>query len=426
MNPDAKKERLEDEHVPQTIHIASGIGRELYDASQPPYVSIYLPVRHDNRAGGRSWWDEIAYKDAKKLALADLARDYKPEQYKGISARLDYLEHHPNYFNWENTQSTIAFLVSNDDVFVYMLSVAIDKPLVVVGQEYFIKPLVRRYEHDLHYYLLMLSNDRFGFVEGGEETLRRLPMPVIDENGIPHRVHADFSGEFANSEEKGDDPHGEDGALDYATLEGHMSPYHDHLSSNEVKQEEGEKFFRYVNWAVNNSFKLHDPTPVVIVGLPKQQSEFRKICTIHDVLPEGIEKDPAGLEYPTLLADAKAIMYKLRDEKIAKMKERYAYDASKGKASDDPVQIAHNTFEDRVATLLVARGKDLPGSYDPENGTVTFDDAPDVSDDKWFDTAAPDVADSIAQAVLKHGGEVIVLPQEQMPTASSIAAIYRY
>ena len=57
---------------------------------------------------------------------------------------------------------------------------------------------------------------------------------------------------------------------------------------------------------------------------------------------------------------------------------------------------------------------------------MTFDDTPDVSDDKWFDTAAPDVADSIAQAVLKHGGEVIVLPQEQMPTASSIAAIYRY
>lgn len=426
MKPDARKERLEEEHVPQTIHIASGIGKELYDAAEPPYVSIYLPVKHQERFGGRDWWDQIAYKDAKKQALADLERDYDEERFKGVKARLEFLEEHPNYFVWENAKNAIAFLVSNSEVFVYLLNFDIDKPMVVVGDEYFIKPLVRRYEHDLHYYLLMLSNDRFGFVEGGEDALWRLPMPVIDEDGIPHQVHADFSGEFADSEEKADDPHAEGGALDYATLEGHMSPYHDYLSSNEVKQEEGEKFFRYVNWAVNNSFKLHDPTPVIIVGLPKQQSEFRKICTIHDVLPGGIEKDPAGLEYPALLADAKAIMYKLRDEKIAQLKEQYGYDASKGKASDDAVEIAHNTFENRVATLLVARGKGLPGSYDPADGTVTFDDAPDTSDDKLFDTAAPDVADSIAQAVLKHGGEVVVLPQDQMPTASSIAAVYRY
>lgn len=426
MNPDAKKERLEDEHVPQTIHIASGIGKDLYEAAEPPYVSIYLPVHHDTRAGGRTWWDEIAYKDAVKLAMADLGRDYAREQYKGIAARLDYLEHHPNYFTWENTQGTIAFLVSNTDVYVYMLSIQTDKPLVVVGDEYYIKPLVRRYEHDLHYYVLMLSNDRFGFVEGSKDSLRRLPMPVIDENGIPHQVEADFSEPFANSEEKADDPHAEAGALDYATLEGHMSAYHGWLSSNEVKQEEGEKFFRYVNWAVSNSFKLHDPTPVIIAGLPKQQSEFRRICTIHDVVEQGIEKDPAGLDYPTLLADAVGIMEGLRDQRLSQMKERFDYEESKGKASADPVSVAQAVFDKKVAVLMVARGKSLPGSYDSADGSVRFDADPDVADDKLYDTAAPDVADSLAQAVLKQGGEVVVLPPDQMPAESSVAAIYRY
>lgn len=426
MNPDAKKERLEDEHVPQTIHIASGISKDLYEATEPPYVSIYLPVHHETRAGGRGWWDEIAYKDAKKLAMEDLQRSYSHEQYKGIAARLDYLEHHPNYFTWENTQGTIAFLVSNAAVYVYMLSIQTEKPLVVVGDEYYIKPLIRRYEHDLHYYLLMLSNDRFAFVEGDKDTLRRLPMPIIDENGIPHQVEAEYSDGFANSEEKPDDPHSEAGALDYATLEGHMSAYHGWQSSNEVKQEEGEKFFRYVNWAVNNSFKLHDPTPVIIVGLPKQQSEFRRICTIHDVVEQGIEKDPAGLDFPTLLGDAVAIMDKLRDEKLAQMEERFGYDKSKGKGSSDPVEIAHAAFEKKVAVLMVARGKSLPGSYDPSDGTISFDANPDVADDKLYDTAAPDVADSLAQAVLKQGGEVVVLAPEQMPEGASMAAIYRY
>jgi hypothetical protein len=40
--------------------------------------------------------------------------------------------------------------------------------------------------------------------------------------------------------------------------------------------------------------------------------------------------------------------------------------------------------------------------------------------------AAGDIYDDLAEAVLRNGGEVIIVPVERMPTTTGIAAIYRY
>ena len=391
-------------------HLMDGLKPVIYTENKPPYVSLYIPVDHNNRAGGRSDWDRIEYKDLKKQAILDLERDYQPEDYHGIIERLDFLEEHPDWFVWENAVGGMAFLISNTEIFVFSLTFK-PEPMVTVGDTFFMKPLFRNFEDRLHYYILALSNDRFGFIEGDEEALHRLPMPK--------GVHDEFSEEFA-------DYNGTEGALDYVTLEGHMSPYHGWLSRNEVKQEEGIKFFRYVNKAVDNAWKLHDPTPVIIASLPEHQKAFRDICTIHDVLPEGIMKDPGGLDAPTLLADAVAIMTKHRDEAIAQVIDTFDYDQSQGKASSDVKEIGKALFDKKVATLLVQEGKVIPGTYDPATGDVEFDPALNPLDDKKLDPASPDLIDGLAQAALQQGGRVIVLPEEKMPGGNVAAAIYRY
>jgi len=40
--------------------------------------------------------------------------------------------------------------------------------------------------------------------------------------------------------------------------------------------------------------------------------------------------------------------------------------------------------------------------------------------------ALDDVLDDLAEMVLKMDGQVLVLPRENMPTDSGVAAIYRY
>lgn len=397
--------------VQASIHIMGGLTDKIYSNPEGPFVSLYLPVHHQDRAGGRDWWDDIELKDLIKQAKADLERDWSGE-YKGITERLEALEQNPNWFVWENTKGSIAFLISNTDVYVFPLDVKVpDGGFVTVGKEFFIKPLVRNYEKACHYYLLLLSNDHFAFVEGDNETIVRMPMPA----GI-HDEYAELWGTY----------NGHEAALDYEAIVGHETPFHNHQSRNDVKKAEGEYFFRYVNKAVNDTFKDHDATPVILVCLPEHLAEFKKICTIHDVAPEAIEKDPGSMNAQELLAAAVAIMGKHEAEALEQVRNTFNEDAAHGKASDDIDAVAHALFEDQVATLMLAKGKAIPGSYDPEDGSVDFDTAADPADDKLFDPASPDITDGLAQAALQLGGEVIVLPQESMPTDSPVAALFRY
>lgn len=403
----------EDAAIFESIHVVNDLTDAPYQSAQPPYVSLYLPVQHEDREGGRNDWDRIELKDLIKEAQENLERMCSDKsQFEGIEKRLRFIEAHPDWFVWQNSKSAIAFLISNTAVFVYQLDIDIpNKGFVTVSDQFFMKPLFRAFEHGMRYYLLMLSNDHFGFVEGDQSSLRRMPMP--------QSVHDEFSELF-------EDYDGHEGALDYETLEGHMSPYHGWLSRNDVKKEEGEKFFRYVNKAVNDTFKKHDPTPVILVCLPEHQTEFRRICTIHDVLDKGIEKDPGSLSYPELLKDAVGLMEDYREQDIKKLLEQYSYEASQGKGSSDPVQIGQALYDKKVGTLFMQKGKVLPGSFDGATGTVTLDSATDPQDDKEFDPASPDLVDELGQAALLQGAQIIVLPEEQMPDGCAVAAIYRY
>ncbi len=403
----------EDAEIFSSIHIMTDLTDAPYQSAEPPYVSLYLPVKHQDREGGRNDWDRIELKDLIKEARENLATMCSEKrEYEGIVKRLEFIEAHPDWFVWQNSKSAIAFLVSNTSAFVYELDIDIpEKGFVTVSDQFFMKPLFREFEHGIRYYLLMLSNDRFGFVEGDQTSLRRMPLPKS--------VHDEFSELFADYD-------GHEGALDYETLEGHMSPYHGWLSRNDVKKEEGEKFFRYVNKAVNDTFKKLDPTPVILVSLPEHQTEFRRISTIHDLVDQGIEKDPGALDYPDLLKDAIAIMESKRQTEIAELLDHYSYETSQGKGSDDPVEIGQALFDKKVATLLIQKGKVLPGTYDAQSGAVSLDTTTDPADDLEFDPASPDLADELGQAALLQGAQIIVLPEEQMPNGSVVAAIYRY
>src|SRR5438034_10131445 len=88
------------------------------------------------------------------------------------------------------------------------------------------------------------------------------------------------------------------------------------------------------------------------------------------------------------------------------------------RGSDAIDQVAKAATLSRVATLLVDANKQIGGKIDPASGNVQFGPVNDPELD--------DVLDDIAETVLKTGGQVLVIPPEQMPTDTGVAAIYRY
>ena len=71
-----------------------------------------------------------------------------------------------------------------------------------------------------------------------------------------------------------------------------------------------------------------------------------------------------------------------------------------------------------METLFVKQDKLIPGSFDPETGSLSY--GADMLD------ASDDLTDDLAQATYAQGGDVFVLPHDRMPAETGVAALYRY
>jgi hypothetical protein len=72
----------------------------------------------------------------------------------------------------------------------------------------------------------------------------------------------------------------------------------------------------------------------------------------------------------------------------------------------------------RVETLLIEADRQIPGRIDAATGALELGELthPDVDD----------ILDDLGALVMVAGGGVVVVPAEQMPTPTGVAAIYRY
>lgn len=265
-------------------------------AQTPPVVTIYLPVQHAEREGRRGEWERIEFKNLSNKAIKDLEKNWDKDKAKGIVEKLRYIQEHEDMPLWLEAKAGLAFLVNNDDCFVYNMDETPESK-VVVGDKYDMAALLSEDERDqaAHYKLLLLSADFFALLEGDEASVRYVKFPD-DVKHYLTETYPEYDGWKA--------------PLDYFSLEDHMSPFHDHKSRHDVTKEETKKFFRYVDKALNDKLLLHNTEPVILVTLPEHVHEFRELCTFDHLNPAVIEKDPGALTGRQLRDDALKILEK--------------------------------------------------------------------------------------------------------------------
>ncbi len=276
------------------------------------------------------------------------------------------------------------FLMSENDTYVINMSYG-HKPIVVVDDEYCLKPLIRNMQYLMHYKLLLLSTDFFSLLDGNYNGVHFEVMP----NGVKEY----FAQEFAEYD-------GCDTPLDYYSLEGHMSPFHGWKSRNDVTKEEAEKFFRSVAKELSDTVLRDDSTPVILVTLPEHEHMFREVSHLRHLLPEAILKDPATMSGAELRDGAVKIMEGIQEKWVAELCNEYNEDAAHGKGSSDKADIELALEERKIANLIVC------------------------GDAK--DAACCDDVMSLVRGVLLQDGNVTVLPAGKMPVDAPYCAIYRY
>ena len=385
------------------ITILADFDSALYEQVEPPLVSLYLPT-HGRVPGDDR--DRIEFKTLVEQAREKLSQERERREHTGVDERLDQVAARLDDLVSPAPGGSLAVLVGNDRTYVYQLGYEAG-PIAFVGERFYVRPLLKNFQFGSHYFLLGLSADRFAFVHGDFGSLERveLPQDVLDE----------FSEEFPLVYD------GHEGALDYESLENHMPPYHGYKSRNDVRKEEAEKFFQYVNRAVTDCLVQGTELPVILVSLPEHQTAFRRISTIPHLLNEGIEKDINGIEAPELLSDAKDVIEHVREARATELLEKLGDVEPHGGGSTDPEAIGLALVERKVRALFVAEGAYLPGGFNDETGEVyLFEREPHGR------FQGPELADQFARAALAQDAEVFELDPKMIPGESGLAALYRY
>lgn len=363
-----------------------------------PLISLYQPThRHfpDNKK------DSIVYKNLITEIEDLLKQNYDSDFIKSIMK--PFYEFKKNRDFWNNTLDGIAILASQNKFIVYNLHKPVKK-LAVVADSFYIKPLLQAFQLTENYHLLALSRDNFKLYKGNKYGFKEVE---IDKN-IPRTLEEVLGRELT-------DPN-----LMHGSHAGQPSPaiFYGASDTQSEIDKDTEKYFNYVDSIIFDNYSKKAKLPVIILTLAEHQSQFRSISKNPYLLEEGISKSPESLDLDELEKTARKIIDDLNIEKIKEINESYALAKSKELASDDFVEIAKKAYEGRVQSIIIEEGKIIPGKIDTKSGNIELCEIQKPG--------CNDILDQLAKIVLTNGGDVLVLNQDNMPSITGVAAIYRF
>ena len=177
-----------------------------------------------------------------------------------------------------------------------------------------------------------------------------------------------------------------------------------------------ERFARVVDTAVWERYSRRNGLPLTLCAESEYHPIFRRISRNTNLLPEGIKINPHHLDPQLLREEAWRIIGPHFRERVDRIIDVYRAAQVRRLASDDLPAVSKAVAIGKVGTLLVDEDRQIPAKLDAVTGQVNA--TPPGS--------ADDVLDELAETVLRRDGQVLILPHDQMPTTSGVAAIYRY
>ena len=371
--------------------------KELAQQSASPSISIFLPT---HRAGRETQQDPIRLKnllrDAEKQLLDGGMR---PREANSLLQSAQALLDDVNF--WNHQHDGLAVFMAADDFHYYPLPFSV-KELLVIAQSYYVKPVLPLFTNNGHYYILAISQNEVRLFDGTRYGVSQIALP----DGIP-----------ANMEEalRLDDPQ--------KTLQMHPGGgggmFHGQGPGDEQQKVWIEQYLNLVDASLKEIFREQN-APLVLAGVDYLLPMYRKVSGYQNVMEEGITGNPEHLRPEELQEQAWRIVETYFQQETKKTVEQYQQLAGTDKATDNVEEIVAAAFNGRVDKLIVSVEHQIWGAFNPKDGKVTRSSN---GQSKKHNLA---LLDFTAMNTLQNGGTVCALPQDDMPTDSPIAAVFRY
>jgi Bacterial archaeo-eukaryotic release factor family 7 len=368
--------------------------QRLLAPSQSPCVSIYLPT---SRRFPEKRQDPTRYRDLVNQVETLLQGSPAAGDSASMVPMLRALESSPH---WEHSLDGFAVFLSSHLSVAYRLPMAVPER-AVVADSFHVKPLIRFLRANARYFVLSVSQNAVSLYEGsqfgaGTVDLTTLPPNLREALVIPEYDRAVTA-------------HG--GGMGGVA-------FHGRGAGKEETKDTLLKYFRAIDKGLRE-FLREERAPLLLASVKYYQPIYREANTYAHLLPEMLEGNYEHVNGDKIHAEAWPIVSAGFERQTAEWVERYRALAGSGLASDDIEAIAMAALSGRVRAVLAAEGETVWGKLDRRTGALTYHD-------RQIGTEDDDLLDDLCEECLKRGAEVYVVPRAVMPTASPIAAVYRF
>lgn len=373
---------------------------------QPPCISLYMPMQ---KAGPEIRQNPIRFKNLIREAEERLdALEMRHTEVLNLLQPAKELD--TNDF-WEHQDYGLVIFISPNVFRYYCLPIEFPE-LVVVGEQFHLKPLLHLINNDGSFYILALSQKDVRFFQGTRYSLNEVEvenMPKsLDEalqeddmqKGVQHRI-ATTRGGTANPFQ-------------------HPGEFHGQGSPDQDKrQEDILQFCHAIDAALHEKLR-EEKSPLVLAGVEYLFPIYQEANSYPHLLEEGITGSPEMLKPEELRDETWQIVEPLfhEEEEAAIALYQQLTGMGDSKASSDIKDIVSAAYYQRIDSLFVPVGQQIWGKFNVETMTVDLHEEAEPDDEDMLDFAAIHT--------LLNGGRVYAVEPEEMPNGVTAAAIFRY
>jgi hypothetical protein len=363
-----------------------------------PLISLYQPT---HKASPDNKQDPILFKNLIKNIEKTLEELHDFDAVDKIMKPLYGLKEDKEF--WNHSYEGIAVFATVNKCIVYRLDNPV-KELALVAKTFHIKPLLKAYQSNENYLLLGLSKENFSLFKGNKNGF----IPIEIDKKYPRTLQEVLGYEKTEIN------------LTHGSYSGAGNPamYHGYGDVNQEIEKDTEKYFRYVDGFVSEHYSKPLKMPVILITLTEHHTLFKQSSNNPFLLEVGINKSIDSMDMKEIQSEAWKIIETIKSKNMPDITETFTNAEADALGSSDLESVAKAAIESRIDTLYIEEDKSIPGKIDKETGKVIF------SSTKSLDHG--DILDDLADIVLSGGGKVTVLSNEEMPSKTGVAAIYRY
>lgn len=396
--------------------------RALLEPQDGTCLSVYLPT---HRRPPENTVDLPTFRQLVKSLETALEPARRREDVERLLHPLHMLATDAGF--WEHVRDGLAVLATAGHGRVFRLQRPV-RPLALVGERFHTLPLLRLAAAAERFHVLLLtsrearlaearlwSDPRGSHIDGLDPLPLRRPdggtvlaldrSDVVDEETFqPHRVQR--------------------GLGITGIVHGGVGSKQDDVDADT------DIFLRYVDETIHEQASRRAEVPLLLVAGSRLAARFRRLSKNRQLLADDVPKDPHLLPEADVAAAAATVLGSLHQRRVARELHTFFLARDRGLAATDLAEISRAAVAGRVAMLLLEAERFEPGRFDAATGAIETAAPAALPGGAVFPAATPasgaDLFTAVAETVLMHGGGIMSLARNDMPTESGVAAVYRY